>query len=138
MARTRIAIERRYADLDTYGHVNNVETLVYLQEARVRLLVEMASGGAEFEHQVVARQEIDYLAPIPFGLEPITVETWIDRIGTSSYVIAYEIHVPEVGVAARAKSVQVWWDPTSGRSRPISDEHRALLAEFLDEPEAAS
>ena len=41
--------------------------------------------------QVVARIDVDYKRPILFRPEPYDVETWVTRIGTSSYDLACRI-----------------------------------------------
>ncbi len=48
----------RWADMDAYGHVNNVVFLRYLEEARIDFLFR---PDKDFQQgSVVARHEIDY------------------------------------------------------------------------------
>jgi acyl-CoA thioester hydrolase len=49
---------------------------------------------------LIARQEIEYLAPIPFMRAPIDIEMWAGAIGGASLDICYEVYSP-TGVAPR-------------------------------------
>src|SRR5690625_2705664 len=54
----------RFDDLDSFGHVNNVVLLEYLQEARIDFAHQyMYSAASRHEGSVVAYQSIDCLAP---------------------------------------------------------------------------
>jgi len=80
---------------------------------------------------VVVRQEINYRAPISFGLEPLVVRTWVSHVGDSSFTIDFEV-IDEGAVAADAKSVMVCFDIESRKSRPIPEEFRRKLQEHLE------
>ena len=88
----------RWGDLDAFGHVNNATYLVYAQEARYEWskMIEM----------VVARAEVDFLAPIYEGDIYLDIEIWVNKIGTSSFGVTYEMKNGDELVAV-VKSVQV-------------------------------
>ena len=132
MARLSFSVPQRFSDLDLLGHVNNVAYLVYLQEVRLKLLSRLLGDRLFRMNHVVVRNEIDYLRELSLGDEPLAIDTWIDRIGTSSYTIACEIFDPEGQVAARAKTVLVRVGD-SGAAEPLTQEERDLLADALDE-----
>lgn len=133
MAVSRILLERRFSDLDLLGHVNNVVYHDYLQEARFRLLAGLGRETVEQLPQVVARQEIDYLKPIGISLDPVVVDTWIESIGRTSYVVGYAIHDGDGPVAARAKTVMVVFDPVTSSARTIPPEFRRWLESSMRE-----
>jgi acyl-CoA thioester hydrolase len=133
MPTVRIPIERRFSDLDLLGHVNNVVYYDYLQESRLRLLNRLGRETVEAAPLVVAHQEIDYIAPLPGGIEPVIVETWIERIGTSSFTVGAIVWDSDGTLAAKASTVMVFFDPTSGRATPMSDEVRGWLEGGLRE-----
>ena len=86
----------RFSDVDVYGHVNNVKYFEYFQEARIAFLMSLGDplldpGADPTMRQVVARIDVDYKRPILFRPEPYDVETWVTRIGTSSYDLACRI-----------------------------------------------
>ena len=46
MSSLLIPIQMRFGDIDSYGHVNNVTMLQYLEDARVRLMARPLPQGA--------------------------------------------------------------------------------------------
>jgi acyl-CoA thioester hydrolase len=121
--------------MDSFGHVNNVVFLRYLEEARIDFmfrLARQASGESFTGGSVVARHEIDYLKPLVHRHEPVTVETWVSRIGGASVTVAYEVK-DDAGVYARASTVVVPYDLAQGRPRRLSAEERTFLQRYLDD-----
>lgn len=134
MPRLRTEVERRFSDLDVMGHVNNVTYLVYLEEARVRLLTQLGGAVDELPGLVVARQEIDYVRPLFLSSEPVVVECWVDRIGTTSFVLAYDVLDGDGGaVCARALSVVVGFDQATQSKAPLAADIVALLGRYEDD-----
>ena len=73
--------------MDSFGHVNNVVYLRYLEQARVEWMFMTAkeSGIKEFSlGTVVARHEIEYKRPLVYRSEPVRVETWVTRCGRAA------------------------------------------------------
>jgi acyl-CoA thioester hydrolase len=113
----------RWDDLDAFGHVNNAVYLTYAQEARFAW-----SGILEM---VVARAEVDFIAPIYDGDTFLDIELWVSAIGNSSFTMTYELRM-KGEVVARVKTVQVTVDMSTKKSSPISDEQRAFLTKYLE------
>lgn len=127
--------------MDAFGHINNVSFLRYLEEARIDLTFAAVAGEggktAFAEGSVVARHEIDYLRPLVYRAEPVTVESWVTKLGHASFVVAYEVkdHPKEdAEVYARASTTVVPYDLAAARPRRLSPDERAYLAAFLDDP----
>ncbi len=126
----------RWSELDAYGHVNNTRFFDYLSEARNRLLcqafgLDPRSPEVTTVGWVIARQDVDYLAPIDFRRTPYEVRTAVLDVGTSSARLVAEIRDPATGRRfARAGTVLVGVDPVTGRSRPWTDVQRSGLAAF--------
>ena len=118
----------RWSDVDTYGHVNNVKYFEYYQEARIAFLSGLADGlpADETKGVVVARIDVDYRRPILFRTEPFEIQTWVSRVGTSSYDLEAEI-LDGDEVLSRAHAVVVAFDLENQRSRPLSDSERERL-----------
>ncbi len=135
MPTVRIPIARRFSDLDLLGHVNNVVYYDYLQESRLRLLKSLGRETVDTAPLVVAHQEIDYIAPLPGGVEPVIVETWIERIGTSSFTVGAIVWDSDDTLAARASTVMVFFDPATGKAAPMTDQARAWLTAGLHTPD---
>ncbi|WP_053205350.1 acyl-CoA thioesterase [Jiangella muralis] len=123
----------RFDDLDAFGHVNNVTFAEYLQEARVDFAHRRLSSSDDVAHEgsVVAHQSIDYLAPVPFRTEPLQVEVWVTRVGTTSFEVAYEVK-DESTLFARATGVLVAFDVRANTPRPVSPAEREVLERYFE------
>ncbi|MGI5468814.1 acyl-CoA thioesterase [Streptomyces sp. CA-132043] len=131
----------RWADMDAFGHVNNVVFLRYLEEARIDFMFRLAPGDGSPSFSggsVVARHEIDYVRPLVHRHAPVTIESWVTRISAASLTIQYEIKdaaTPEQGetVYVRASTVVVPYDLEAGRPRRITAEEKSFLQEYRDD-----
>ncbi len=126
-----IEVAKRFKDLDPYDHVSNATFLDYVMEARVRVYRALGMYARGVVGQVVVRQEINYLRPIRFSIEPLQTRTWFSHIGTSSFTMETQL-IDEGQLAADAKSVMVCFDKDSSTSRPIPPEFRLLIEEHLE------
>lgn len=125
----------RWDDLDAFGHINNAKYLTYVQEARADFtwFARQAAGKTPLLFDmVVARAEVDYIEPIYDGGMNIDCQIWITRIGNASFEMAYEI-IHKGVIRARVKTTQVAVSVETKRSRPLTDEEREFLAEYLEE-----
>ena len=122
----------RFSDVDVYRHVNNVKYFEYYQEARIAMITALgqgaglgggAGGGTGV---VVAQVDVDYRAPIFFRERPYVVETWVSKVGGSSFVVDGHIR-DEDTVLSRARVVMVAVDPVSQRPQTLGDAQRAAL-----------
>ncbi|WP_424887443.1 acyl-CoA thioesterase [Streptomyces sp. XH2] len=135
MARHLYSCPLRWSDMDAFGHVNNAVFIRYLEEARIDFMFRLAPGEGSESFQggsVVARHEIDYLRPLVHRHAPVTVETWVTKVGAASLTVAYEVK-DEDRVYVRASTVVVPFDFEAGRPRRITDEERMFLEEFRDD-----
>jgi acyl-CoA thioester hydrolase len=113
----------RWGDLDAFGHVNNSTYLIFAQEARY--------AWSKMLEMVVARAEVDFIAPIYTGDIYIDVEIWVNKIGTSSFGVTYEMKNGDELLAV-VKTVQVTVSMDSKKSRPINDAEREFLNKYLE------
>jgi acyl-CoA thioester hydrolase len=113
----------RWGDLDAFGHVNNATYLVFAQEARF--------AWSKMIEMVVARAEVDFLAPIYVGDIYLDIEIWVNKIGTSSFGVTYEMKNGDELVAV-VKSVQVTVSMETKKSRPLNDTEREFLNKYLE------
>ena len=123
-----IEVAKRFKDLDPYDHVSNATFLDYVMEARVRVYRALGMYARGVVGQVVVRQEINYLRPIRFSIEPLQTRTWFSHIGTSSFTMETQL-IDGGQLAADAKSVMVCFDKESSTSRPLPPEFRLLIEE---------
>jgi acyl-CoA thioester hydrolase len=155
MARLEVTVQLRWSDMDAYAHVNNVEMLRLLEEARIEAFwrhpptsdgvpvesawptaVLDAGPGADLS-TLVARQEIEYLRPLGYRRTPVVVEMWIGHLGSASLDVCYEVRdAPSTGggvVYARAMTTLVLVDAAGSPTR-IGPVERAAWEPYVEEP----
>jgi acyl-CoA thioester hydrolase len=124
----------RWDDLDAFGHVNNARYLTFAQEARFIWSTEEFSKAmrkSSLIEMVVARAEIDFVAPIYDGGRFVDVEISVEKIGNSSFVLLYTIS--DGGqVFAKMKTVQVAVSLETKKSRPLTDTEREFLNRYME------
>lgn len=155
--RLHVPIRLRWSDLDAYAHVNNAEMLRLLEEARIQAfwtndepaaLAPVDTPGASTAVldgrpgaatlTLIARLEIEYLAPIPYLRAPIDIQLWIGKLGGASLDVCYEVCSPAgqepAQVFARASTTIVLVDAATERPRKINDVERAAWTPYLESP----
>ncbi|KRC62971.1 4-hydroxybenzoyl-CoA thioesterase [Agromyces sp. Root81] len=151
--RLHVPTPLRWSDLDAYGHVNNARMLSLLEEARIQAFwvsddtSEHAAGASTAVLDatpgattitLIARQEVEYLAPVPYQRQPLDIELWIGQIGGASLDVCYEVYSP-VGVEprqlyTRAVTTVVLVDAVTERPRRIGEGERAAWEPYLGDP----
>ena len=149
--RLHVPIRLRWSDLDAYAHVNNAEMLRLLEEARIQAFwvndetagAAGAQGTAVLDGRpgaatltLIARMEIEYLAPIPYLREPIDVQLWIGKLGGASLDVCYEVYGPAgqepAPLYARATTTIVLVDAATERPRKINEVERTAWTPYLE------
>lgn len=145
--RLNVPIRLRWSDFDAYAHVNNAEMFRLLEEARIQAFWIQDDGGSTgtaildarpgaSEISLIARQEIEYVLPIPYMRQPVDVELWIGRLGGASLEISYEVYSPpEVEprlLYTRASTTLVMVNVASGRPVRITEEQRDAWLPYLE------
>jgi acyl-CoA thioester hydrolase len=143
--RHRVLTPLRWSDMDAYGHVNNVQFLRLLEDARV---VAFAAAGSDEGGSVVntglivASSRIEYLEPLVYRTDPVAIDLWVTKIAGASFDMGYEVldeHEvdgdPPV-VYARAETTLVLYDLAGHRPRRMAAEERATLEAWHGEPVA--
>jgi acyl-CoA thioester hydrolase len=124
-------IEIRWRDLDTFGHVNHVVFLTYLEEARDEWLGRALASPDDVWSYVVARVEIDYRRELRLEDDLVIARCRLERIGNSSVTTRESLSTRDGELAADARAVLVARDEETGRSRPIDDRERAAFESAL-------
>ncbi|MFT0625285.1 acyl-CoA thioesterase [Ectopseudomonas guguanensis] len=120
----------RWDDMDSYGHVNNIIYMQYLEEARVAWfeLAGVAMSNVPFG-PVILQTQHTYLKPV---VHPATVvvELRAGAMGRSSLVIEHRLSTLEDPLTLYGEGYckLVWIDHGSGKSVPLPETVRALFA----------
>jgi acyl-CoA thioester hydrolase len=147
--RLHVPIGLRWSDLDAYGHLNNVSMLRLLEEARIQAFWADGAGRAAGATTAVlgggpdadtltflARQEIEYLAVVPYLRSPLDIQIWFAKIGGASLEVCYEVWSPQGSAPkvlyTRASATIVLIDAASHRPRRIDPVERAAWEPYLD------
>lgn len=118
----------RFGDTDMMGHVNNASFSTYLEDARVAFFAAASATGQG--GLILARTELDFVAPAFFGRGPVRTSLWVEQVGTKSFRLGYTLEQAGT-VVARAATVLVAYDYANDRSRPLAEEERAALTPYL-------
>jgi acyl-CoA thioester hydrolase len=149
--RLHVPIRLRWSDLDAYAHVNNAEMLRLLEEARIQAFwsnnepgrADADQGAAVLDGRpggqtltLIARLEIEYLAPIPYLRQPIDIQLWLGKLGGASLDVCYEVWSPAGSATAtlfaRATTTIVMVDAATERPRKINALERAAWSPYLE------
>lgn len=158
--RLHVPVRLRWSDFDAYQHVNNAEMLRLLEEARIEAFWASDEPASSFSAassslavidgrpgsptiSLIARQEVEYLLPIPYQRTPLDIELWIGRLGGASLQICYEIYsavqddshgAPTRSLFAKASSTLVMVDAATGKPQRISAVARSAWEPYVEEP----
>ncbi len=123
-------VSLRFSDQDSLGHINNVAYAAYVEQARVAFidtfLRDRGDSGIDY---ILASVNIDYRREMHF---PGTVDigTRLVRIGNKSITTGYGLFKDGENVAT-AGSVNVFFDPESGKTVAIPDNLRKILEDEM-------
>lgn len=116
----------RFYETDAFGHINNTVVSGWFETAREPVFrIFTPELDIKALSLILARVEVDFVAQIHYGRE-VSVRTWIERVGTSSFVVCHEAS-QDGHVVARGKAVQVYFDFALQKSGPLPAKERAVL-----------
>ena len=126
----------RWADVDIYGHVNNVAYYSYVDSAVNGWLMRAASADLRRLPSigVVAETSCRYFSEIDFPAE-IDVGLALERMGTSSITYAFAVFIAGRDTAcASGRFVHVYVDDINRRPTPIPEVIRTAVSSLPTTP----
>ncbi len=140
-------IQARLRDVNLGGHVDNVEAIRILDEARILFLrfADLGTGAGrpgllggvpDGVAELVGSQRVDYHAEMRFAaFQSFRLRLWVPRVGRSSFTVASQLRVEEGGAPAIvAETTCVLWDHRSQGSWAMDDTVRTTLERYAGEP----
>ena len=138
-------IQARLRDINLGGHVDNVEAIRVIEEARIRFfgLARGGEGDALLADcpagvtNLVASNRVDYREEMRFqSFQPFQVTMWIGHVGRSSFTVQAEVRLsgPEHPAAVVAETSVVMWSTADGRSWELTPAVRASLERYVGVP----
>ncbi len=122
-------IQPRYADFDMLGHLNNATYLTYFEVARLHYFYTIGWRLKDVSN-VVARMEIDFLAPVLPQTE-VSCSIKTTELGGKSFKMAYQLQsAGGATVFSRGQSVQVCIDRATGKAISLPAHIRKLITAY--------
>jgi len=137
-------VSLRWSDMDAYAHINNVQFLRLLEDARVIAFRDWFDAGGATDRSLleegvlVSRHEIEYRRPLGFRHEPVEIHLWVSRVGGAGFDVAYIVTDPEgVGegpgatIYAVAETELALYDFRTAMPRRMRPDERASVLEHV-------
>lgn len=82
----------RVSETDGAGHINNTTIPVWFEAGRNKIF-EMFTPDFSFENWrcIILHTTVDFVSQLFYG-QDVVVKTWVEKIGTTSFVLYEEIH----------------------------------------------
>lgn len=146
---TVVLIPMRWGDMDSYGHVNNVEVVRMLEEARIAAFGVPVGAGHQVRPPVVplfdtlpdgtqaliAEHRIKYLKALEYRNVAAPVRVWIVRAAGAALILGIEIHDAATGqVCVRAHTQLAFFDPAEQRVLRLTKQQQEALEPWAGPP----
>lgn len=125
-------IQKRFSDVDSFLHVNNVAQQMYFDIGKMEFYRQVLAIDTpeKIRHVITAATQTDYRGQIRMEDE-IVVRTSIDRIGTTSmHFFQQLVHLQPDGrerICTESRSVMVVFDFERQEKAPVPEVWRTLL-----------
>lgn len=121
----RTEIQKRFSDIDSFRHVNNVAQQMYFDVGKSDFFDRLLGREILFApvRIITAATDTSYMGQIRLD-DRIEVTTEIERIGTKSLTLLQRIVSVDGEVRSQSRSVMVAFDFGAQQSVPIPDAWR--------------
>jgi len=128
-----IEITPRFGDIDILGHVNNTVPPVWFELARTKIM-RIFDPNLILSKQtfplILVHSDYDFTGQLYIQPE-IEIKTRVSKIGTKSFTISHEAW-QDGRLGVKGNAVIVYYDFNSEQSKPIPEDKRKLLEEYMD------
>ncbi|GAB3665137.1 thioesterase family protein [Zhihengliuella somnathii] len=144
-----VQVPMRWADMDAYGHINNVNIVRMMEEARIAAFgvpggtgrpgaepaVDLFSAVPEDTQTLVVEHRVRYVRPLDYRNVPAAVTVWVAAIKAASFDLAYVFRDAVEGhECVRATTSLAFFSTADQRLMRIPAEHREALEAFSCPP----
>ena len=120
----------RFSETDALGHINNTVLPVWFEAARVPIFKFFTPDLNPHTWQlIIAKVAVSFVGELFYAHE-VTINTSIEQIGNSSFVIRQEAWQQDK-CCAIGKTVMVRYDFVSKTKQPLSTDEKAALTQHL-------
>lgn len=142
-------VPMRWGDMDPYGHVNNVEVVRLLEEARIAALgvpvgtgdqvdpplIPFFSALPEGTQALITENRIKYLRSLEYRNTPVEVRVWVVSARGGALTLGFEItDVVTRRACVRAETQLAFFVPVTGTVLRITPEQQEVLAPYAGPP----
>lgn len=142
-------VPMRWGDMDPYGHVNNVEVVRLLEEARIAALgvpvgtgdqvdpplIPFFSALPEGTQALITENRIKYLRALEYRNTPVEVRVWVVSARGGALTLGFEItDVVTRRACVRAETQLAFFVPATGTVLRITPEQQGTLAPYAGPP----
>ncbi len=123
-----IPMSVRWGDMDSFGHVNNVQYFRYGESARIAYFDALAAEHPDFWNGsgiILASMSCDFLAQLHYPAE-LEIGSRVTRLGRSSLDMSTAIF-HDGKLAAALRGVLAWFDYSAQKTVPIPESVRAAI-----------
>ncbi|MCB5290893.1 hypothetical protein BJQ90_00310 [Arthrobacter sp. SO3] len=144
--RIEVQIPMRWGDMDAYGHINNVQLVRILEEARIAAFgpprgpglpgveppVSLFNVVPEGTLALIVEHKIRYVRTLEYRNVPALVQLWIGAVKGASFDIHYLVQDPVTREdCVRATSHLAFVDEATGRVLRLTPEQKDRLAPYV-------
>jgi len=120
----------RFSETDALGHINNTVLPVWFEAARVPIFKFFTPDLNPHNWKlIIAKVEVSFVGELFYAHE-VTINTSIEQIGNSSFVIRQEAWQQDE-CCAIGKTVMVRYDFASKTKQMLSADEKAALTQHL-------
>lgn len=146
--RIRVQVPMRWGDMDAYGHINNVQIVRMLEEARIAAFgpprgaglpgtpppVSLFDAVPEGTLTLVVEHRIRYVRTLEYRNIPADVLVWVGAVKGASFDVHYLMKDPVTGEeCVKATTHLAFVDEATGRVQRLTPHHKELLAPYVDQ-----
>ena len=124
------SIQPRFSETDALGHINNTVLPVWFEAARVPIFKFSTPDLNPHNWKlIIAKVEVSFVGELFYAHE-VTINTSIEQVGNSSFVIRQEAWQQDK-CCAIGKTVMVRYDFASKTKQMLSADEKAALTQHL-------
>ncbi|UVJ41524.1 thioesterase family protein [Arthrobacter sp. CJ23] len=135
----------RWGDMDAYGHINNVQIMRMLEEARIAAFgpprgaglpgvqppVSLFNDVEEGTMALVVEHKVRYVRTLEYRNVPAVVEIWVGAVKGASFDLHYVMKDPVTREdCVKATTHLAFVDETTGRVLRLTPEQKQRLEEY--------
>ena len=128
----KTTLQIRFADIDSFGHVNNAIYLTYFEIARSSYWTEVVQWNWETMGIIIGRAEINFIKPINLN-DQVLAYVRTSRIGNSSFDLEYVLVKVNNGVeevCTTGSTVCIAFDYSQNQSSAIPEAQKLKMITF--------